>query len=169
MGRRSLYWLSSVLIAAAVAGAGCGASSRKAANPTKASSKATVAAAAPASSRSQGGSSQDDCQMLYAVASDLAAFDNTGTGFNYVKDRSFLDGYASRAPGGIAASVRQMRDLVDRVASAARDAGVAVNEDPSEDELHKIQDELHFSADEQSRNAAALSQLATYAGTSSSC
>lgn len=154
----ALAVLPVVAALAACGGGGKGGSATTAAGTTNAPAAATAA--------SQAASGQDDCQMLAAVNYDLGSFDATGTGFDYVADKNFIDGYAGRAPGGIAQSVQRIRDLVDRIAKAEQDAGVSAQQDPSEAQLQKIKDEVHYSTDEQAQNAQALSQLAIYAGTS---
>jgi hypothetical protein len=167
MHRNHLTVLVSALalagVALAVAGCGGGGSKSSSAGADSASSNSAV------TTKASGGASsgQNACEMLDAVVFDLGDFVSTGTGFDYMADKSFLDGYADRAPGGIASSVRQLRDLVDKIASAAQDAGVGVNEDPSEDQLHTMQDKLHFSGGDQAKNDAAVVQLTTYAASPS--
>lgn len=160
MSTRTLSTLCVLLLGVAVAVAACGGSSHKA------SSNAGEASSAPTQASSSQASSGDACQMLTAVSYDLSNTDTTGAGFDYAADQRFIDSYAGRAPGGIASSVRRLRDLTDDVASAWKDAGVAVNQDPSEDQITTIKGKLHYSSDDQSKNAAAVAQVSTYAATS---
>jgi hypothetical protein len=166
MRNRFSFFLASLVFAVAAASAGCGGGGSSSSHEA-----AATTGAAPAAATLEGAGTQsstdtvDDCQMLSAVVLDLGEFDGTGSGFDYVSDRDFLDGYADRAPGGVAASVRTVRDVLDKLASAAQDAGVGVNTDPTEDQLGKIKSAMSYSSDEQQANGQAISQLAVFAGT----
>jgi hypothetical protein len=137
--------------------AGTGTASTRTATIQAATTEASPTVAAP--SGAQTTSSADDCVALGNVVTDLVLFDSAGTGFDYPADRKFLDGYADRAPGAIADSVRRLRDIVDRLAEAAQGVGLEPNKDVLPDQADKIKKVFHYSSIEQAANARAIQTL----------
>jgi hypothetical protein len=93
------------------------------------------------------------------VTSDLALAD---TGFEYVRDRDFIDGYADRAPDEITDSVERIRGLLDRFASAAEKAGLEPGDMALPDQADEIKGALDYSDDEQADNGRALQTVDTW-------
>jgi hypothetical protein len=108
---------------------------------------------AKASGKQTKRTSEDDCRSLGRLTSDIAL---AATGFDYVADRDFVDGYADRAPDEIADSVRRLRDIFDTFASAAEKAGLQPNDVPLPDQADEIMNSLTYSEDEQADNARAF-------------
>jgi hypothetical protein len=97
--------------------------------------------------------SEDDCTSLGHITTDLALADS---GFDYVRDRDFIDGYADHAPDEITDSVNRLRDLLDTFASAAEKAGLKPNDTPLPDQADEVMGALDYSEDDQAENARAL-------------
>jgi hypothetical protein len=108
---------------------------------------------AKASGKQAKRTSEDDCRALGRLTGHIVLAE---TGFDYVGDRDFIDGYADRAPDEIADSVRRLREIFDRFASAAEKAGLQPNDVPLPDQADEIMNALTYSADEQADNARAV-------------
>lgn len=125
--------------------AGCGGGGSKSSvapvNEAKASGKQTMR------------TSEDDCAALGHLTGHILFAD---TGFDYVRDRDFIDGYADRAPDEIADSVRRLRDIFDKFASAAEKAGLQPGDVPLPDQADEVKNALTYSEDEQADNARAV-------------
>ena len=134
-----------------LAGCGGGHSGGGAATTTS----AAASAAAPTAT---------DCAALDRLVTDLQGADEAGFGFDYVRDQQFIDGFADRAPDAIAGDARRIRDLADRFASAAKSAGVQLNQDPLPDQADQIRGKLHYSSGEQADNDRSLQALDTWRG-----
>jgi hypothetical protein len=126
-----------------VAVAGCGGGSKSSAAPgSSAPAKQTKA------------SRQHDCTVLGHVVTDLALAD--AGGFDFARDRAFIDGYAGRAPSDVSDSVDRLKDILDRFADAAEQAGLKPGDTPLPDQADKIKDAFHYSSDDQAANARAV-------------
>lgn len=105
------------------------------------------------------GSQQTDCTAVEDVVTDVQLAFGTNGGLDYLRDRDFLDSYSSRAPAEVADSVDQLRDFFDKFADAAQAAGIKPGAVPLPDQADKLNAALHFSSDEQSATARALTTL----------
>jgi hypothetical protein len=141
--------LALVLAAGAVLVAGCGGGGS--------SSESSAAKAAPAGQKRH--SSEGDCSSLSHITTDLAMAD---AGFDYARDREFIDDYADRAPDEISDSVKRLRDILDKFASAAEKAGLKPNKAPLPDQAEKVKDEMDYSDGEQTDNGRALDTVNTW-------
>lgn len=141
------------LVAGALALAGCGGGSSK-------SSAAQTGAQATAGGTQKTYSSDDDCSELSHLTTDLALAD--ASGFDYVHAREFIDSYADRAPDEIIDSVQRLRDILDKFASAAEEAGVKPGDAPLPDQAEQIKDALDISEDDQAANGEALQTVDTW-------
>ena len=133
--------------------AGCGGGGSKSSTAQPASGATPVAGHAKQTSEA-------DCRSLGRIPDDLAL---AGTGFDYVRDRDFLDGYADRAPDEIGDSVRRLRDILDRFASAAEKAGLKPNDVPLPDQADEIMSALSYSDDDQAANGRAYQTIDAWA------
>jgi hypothetical protein len=133
--------------------AGCGGGGSKSSAPQPAGG------ATPVSSHGQR-SSKADCTSLGRIPDDLAL---ASTGFDYVRDRDFLDGYADRAPDEIGDSVQRLRDILDKFASAAEKAGLKPNAVPLPDQADEIMSALSSFEDEQAANGRAYQAVEAWA------
>lgn len=134
-----------------VAGCGGGGSKSSAAQP--------ASDAAPVASHGQR-TNENDCLSLGRIPGDLVT---AGTGFDYVRDRDFLDSYADRAPDEIGDSVQRLRDILDRFASAAEKAGLKPNDAPLPDQADEVMSALSYSDDEQAANGRAFQAVDAWA------
>ena len=116
-------------------------------SPTTTAQNATAPGATTEATPSGGQttpSKASDCANVNNVVYDISIVLDSGHGFSYLRDRDFLDGYTDRAPADTRDSVRLLRDLLDRYASAAQAAGVAPENDPLPDQADKIKAALHL-------------------------
>ena len=134
-----------------VAGCGGGGSKSSAAQP--------ASGATPVASHGKQ-TSEADCTSLGRIPDDLAL---AGTGFDYVRDRDFLDSYADRAPDEIADSVQRLRDILDKFASAAEKAGLKPNDVPLPDQADEIMSALSSFEDDQAANGRAYQAVDAWA------
>ena len=134
-----------------VAGCGGGGSKSSAAQP--------ASGATPVASHGKQ-TSEADCTSLGRIPDDLVT---AGTGFDYVRDRDFLDSYADRAPDEIGDSVQRLRDILDRFASAAEKAGLKPNDVPLPDQADEVMSALSYSDDEQAANGRAFQAVDAWA------
>lgn len=139
-----------------VAGCGGGAKTSAAKHNTGGTANTSLAGT------QTGHSSEQDCSSLSDVSSDLELGDATGSGFDYVRDRDFMDGYRGRAPDAIADSVKRLSDVVDKFASVAQEIGLEPNNDPLPDQLDQLKDKFHYSDDDQAANARAVQTIDTW-------
>jgi hypothetical protein len=133
-----------------IAGCGGGGGSKDAASRSGAR-KASNAVAEQTSH-----SSEHDCTGLSHLTTDLALAD---AGFDYGRDREFVDDYAERAPDEISDSVDRLRDIIDRFASAAKKAGLEPNDMPNPDQADAVKDALDYSGDDQEANGRAFQAI----------
>jgi len=139
--------LALALAAGALAVAGCGGAGSK-------SSGAEASHGTPVSSK--GHSSQSDCRSLGHVTTDLALAD---TGFDYVRDRDFMNGFADRAPDEVSDSAERVRDLLDTFASEAEKVGLEPGDMALPDQAQAMKDAFDYSSDDQAENGKAVATL----------
>lgn len=152
--RLGIAMLALLAVSAAVAGCGGGGKSAGGTRP------ASAAGAAPAGRESR--PTAKECAALGAAVTDLQVAAVTDSGFDYLRDRNFLDGYADRAPSAIASDMSRMRDVLDKIASAMQSVGVAPNKDPLPDQADALRSKLQASSDEQAANARSLAAVDTW-------
>jgi hypothetical protein len=121
-----------ILVGLCLLVAACGAKSKPAATSTSTAAAApqtqaatTTTTAAPAPTAAP---TAADCTSTGTVIEHIQlASPSAGAVYDYAYglDRTFLDGFASSAPGVVAAHVTRLRDFVDRYAAAAKAAGIA--------------------------------------------
>jgi hypothetical protein len=148
----SILVLALAVCVGAVAAAGCGGGGSKSSD----AQSSTVPVKETKASR------EHDCTALGHATSDLELADAMGGGFQYLRDRDFMDGYADRAPSEISDSVKRLRDVLDKFASVAQKVGLQPGKDPLPDQIDEFKDSFHFSSDDQQGNARAVQTIDTW-------
>jgi hypothetical protein len=134
--------------------AGCGGGSSDAGAPatvtvttaeTTSTDKATTVEASSNSGRVP--VTEEACAALRHAYSHLQDVQVLGY-WDYVNDAAAVDNFADHVqlPEAVADSVKTFRSVVDRVATAFKDAGVAPNKKPLPDQQDKISKQLPSSA-----------------------
>jgi hypothetical protein len=141
------------LAGGSIAVAGCGGGG---------SSKSADAQSATVSVKETRASREHDCTALGHAADDLEMADAMGSGFQYTRDQTFMDGYADRAPSEVSDSVKRLRDVLDKFASVAQKVGLEPGKDPLPDQVDEFKNDFHFSSDDQQANARAVQTVDTW-------
>jgi hypothetical protein len=105
----------------------------------------TTAAATTGSSSGKKAVTDEACNTLRNLVSDLALLD-AGQGFDYVEDAADMGNFADtvQVPDAYGDSVKKVRDFVDDFASAAKDVGLEPNDAPTPDQADKLKSKLHL-------------------------
>jgi hypothetical protein len=140
MRHGSLIALGVAAVVASLLLTGCGGSSKST------DGTPTTTGATTGSSSGKTAVTEQACDTLSGIIEDLQFFEAANNGFDYPKDAADMANFADthQVSGEVADSVKKLRGFLEDFAAAAKDVGLAPNDDPLPDQLDKLKSKLHL-------------------------